>query len=45
MSIWDGVVVSPMQPVYEKPDEKKDESAVEFDSEAIDNEEPMDEIQ
>lgn len=45
MSIWDGVVVSPMQPVYEKPDEKKDENAAEFDSEAIDNEEPMDEIQ
>lgn len=24
MSVWDGVVVSPMLPVYEKPDEKKD---------------------
>lgn len=23
MSVWDGVVVSPMTPVYEKPDEKK----------------------
>lgn len=23
MSVWDGVVVSPMQPVYEKPDDKK----------------------
>lgn len=24
MSVWDGVVVSPMESVYEKPDEKKD---------------------
>lgn len=45
MSIWDGVVVSPMQPVYEKPDEKKDESTAEFDGDAMDNEEAMDEIQ
>lgn len=43
MSIWDGVVVSPMQPVYEKPDEKKDENTV--DEDAMDNEEAMDEIQ
>lgn len=26
MSIWDGVVVSPVQPVYEKSNEKNDES-------------------
>lgn len=24
MSVWDGVVVSPLQSVYEKPDDKKD---------------------
>lgn len=24
MSVWDGVVVSPMESVYEKPDEKKE---------------------
>lgn len=24
MSVWDGVVVSPMESVYEKPDDKKD---------------------
>lgn len=45
MSIWDGVVVSPMQPVYEKPDDKKDESAAEFDAETMENEEAMDDIQ
>lgn len=45
MSIWDGVVVSPMQPVYEKPDEKKEESTAEFDADVIDNEEAMEEIQ
>lgn len=24
MSVWDGVAVSPMESVYEKPDDKKD---------------------
>lgn len=24
MSVWDGVVVSPMESVYEKPEDKKD---------------------
>lgn len=24
MSVWDGVVVSPMESVYEKPDDKKE---------------------
>lgn len=27
MSVWDGVVVSPMEPVYEKPEDKKDGDA------------------
>lgn len=45
MSIWDGVVVSPMQPVYEKPDDKKDESTIEFDADGLDHEDAMDELQ
>lgn len=45
MSIWDGVVVSPMEPVYEKPDEKRDEAAAEFDGDAMENEEIMEELQ
>lgn len=45
MSIWDGVVVSPMLPVYEKPEEKKDESVAEFDGDEAGHEEPMDELQ
>lgn len=45
MSIWDGVVVSPMQPVYEKPDDKKEENPTEFDGDAMENEEAMDDIQ
>lgn len=45
MSIWDGVVVSPMQPVYEKPEDKKDDSAIEFDGETIENEDQMDDLQ
>lgn len=45
MSIWDGVVVSPMQPVYEKPDDKKDESTTEFDGDGLDHESAMDELQ
>lgn len=44
MSIWDGVVVSPMQPVYEKPEDKKDDNVAEFDGDAMENEEPMEEI-
>lgn len=45
MSIWDGVVVSPMQPVYEKPDDKKEENAAEFEGDVMENEEAMDEMQ
>lgn len=45
MSIWDGVVVSPMHPVYEKPEDKKEEIVPEFDGDAMENEEPMDEVQ
>lgn len=45
MSIWDGVVVSPMQPVYEKPDDKKEESAIEFDGDGLDHEDAMDDLQ
>lgn len=45
MSIWDGVVVSPMQPVYEKPEDKKDENVIEFDGEGMDHEEAMDDLQ
>lgn len=44
MSIWDGVVVSPMQPVYEKPEEKKEEIKAEQDwkdDEDVDDEETM----
>lgn len=44
MSIWDGVVVSPMQPVYEKPEDKKPED-IEFDGENLDNEEQMEDMQ
>lgn len=36
MSVWDGVVVSPMDPVYEKPAEKKEGDADE-DMEAVEN--------
>lgn len=42
MSVWDGVVVSPMQPVYEKPADKKDIEEME-DMEAVDGE-PEEEI-
>lgn len=45
MSIWDGVVVSPMHPVYEKPEEKKEENPVEMDGETVENEESMEETQ
>lgn len=45
MSIWDGVVVSPMHPVYEKPEDKKEENAIEFDGDEIENEEPMEDLQ
>lgn len=46
MSIWDGVVVSPMQPVYEKSDDaKKDETAAEFEGDVMESEEAMDEMQ
>lgn len=45
MSIWDGVVVSPMHPVYEKPEDKKEESAAEFEGDAMENEDAMDEMQ
>lgn len=36
MSVWDGVVVSPMESVYEKPTEKKD-GEEEEDMEAVEN--------
>lgn len=36
MSVWDGVAVSPMEPVYEKPTEKKD--GYEDDMEGVDGE-------
>lgn len=45
MSIWDGVVVSPMHPVYEKPEDKKEETPTEFEAETMENEEPMEEMQ
>lgn len=45
MSIWDGVVVSPMHAVYEKPEEKKEENPVEMDAETVENEESMEETQ
>lgn len=45
MSIWDGVVVSPMHPVYEKPEDKKEEIPAEFEAETMENEEAMDEMQ
>lgn len=45
MSIWDGVVVSPMQPIYEKPDDKKDESVIEFDGDGLEHEDAMDDLQ
>lgn len=45
MSIWDGVVVSPMHPVYEKPEEKKEEVPIEMDGETAENEETMEETQ
>lgn len=45
MSIWDGVVVSAMHPVYEKPDDKKETTTMDSDSEDIEGEEPMEEMQ
>lgn len=45
MSIWDGVVVSAMHPVYEKPDDKKDATSMESDSEENEGDEPMDDLQ
>lgn len=38
MSVWDGVVVSPMEPVYEKPEEKKDGGDDDDDMEGVDHE-------
>jgi len=36
MSVWDGVVVSPVDPVYEKPTDKKDDEE-EDDMDAIED--------
>lgn len=41
MSVWDGVVVSPMDPVYEKPAEKK-EGEEDEDMEAVENDNVVD---
>ncbi|KAI9580838.1 interleukin enhancer-binding factor 2 homolog [Glossina fuscipes] len=40
MSVWNGVVVSPLEPVYEKPIDKKDEEGVE-DMESVENDNVM----
>lgn len=41
MSVWDGVVVSPMQSVYEKPEEKKEGAEEDEDMEGVDGDEVM----
>lgn len=43
MSVWDGVVVSPLSKAYEKPvDKKEDENAEDMDDEHDDNMEIQD---
>lgn len=37
MSVWDGVVVSPLQSVYEKPDSKKDDNGDDDGEEDMEN--------
>lgn len=42
MSVWNGVVVSPLERVYEKPADKKEDDGDE-DMETVENENVMDE--
>lgn len=45
MSIWDGVVVSAMNPVFERRDDRRDATSMDSESEENEAEEPMDEAQ